>query len=187
MSEPDDPREHAARVERLLADVHAMVGPVAWPRVEELVSRLVALYGSALGRVLFLVGEAGALDAALRARLCEDELVGAMMALHGMHPTPAVERVRGAVARVRAKLGSAAGELSAEVDERGVVRVQLAGTWRCALPRAAVDEALRRAIEEAAPEVAAIEIDGVDWTPPAPPSLVQLDLARSQGRADPAA
>jgi hypothetical protein len=184
MSEPE---EHAARIERLLGDVRASVGPVAWRRIEELVSRLVALYGAALGRALFLVEEAGVLDATLRARLAGDELVGAMLALHGMHPDPPLERARVAVERVRAHLGEAAGGVDLVLDDRDLLTITLTGDWRrCAVPRAAVDETLRHAIEEAAPEVVTIAIGGVDWddagpAPPAPPApLVQLDLLRSR-------
>jgi hypothetical protein len=178
----DDPRTHAARIERLLGDVRASVGPVAWQRVEELVARMVALYGAALGRTLYLVEEAGALDAGLRERLVGDELVGSMMALHGIHPDPPLERARTAVERVRRHLGDAAGTISLTLDERGVLRATLGGDWRVAVPRASIDEALRRAVEEAVPELAAVEIDGIDWS--APPPLVQLDLARSRNGAE---
>ncbi|MCU1281159.1 MAG: hypothetical protein JWM53_4705, partial [bacterium] len=122
----ENPRTHAARIERLLGDVRASVGPVAWQRVEVLVSRLVALYGSALGRTLKLVGESGALDEALRARLCADELVSSLMALHGMHPDPPLVRAGAAVDRVRSQLGAAGGAIELALDERGVLAVTLA-------------------------------------------------------------
>lgn len=179
----DDPRQHAARIERLLGDVRTSVGPVAWQRVEELVSRLVALYGAALGRTLVLVEQSGALDERLRRQLCDDELVSALMALHGIHPEPPLERARAATERVRALLGEAAGTVELAVDARGTLALTLAGEWRCGLPRAAVDEALRRAIEEAAPELGAIEIGGVDFGAAAPVPLVQLDLSRSRAPA----
>jgi len=174
----EDPRAHAARIERLVGDVRASVGPVAWQRVEELLSRLVALYGSALGRTLRLVEEAGALDATLRERLCGDELVSSLLALHGMHPDPPLVRASAAVDRVRAQLGAGAGAIDLRLDDAGVLGVTLAGEWRCAVTRAAVDEALARALEEAVPELARVEIGGVDWSG-ATPSLVQLDLSRS--------
>lgn len=183
-SQEEDPREHAARIERLLGDVKASVGPVAWQRVEELVSRLIALYGSALGRTLVLVQESGALDEKLRARLCDDELVSALMTLHGIHPEPPLARARAAVDRVLALLGDVAGTIEVAIDDRGALTLTLAGSWRCAMPRAAVDDALRRAIEEAAPELQAIAIDGVDWSASAPPPLVQLDLSRSRASTD---
>lgn len=183
-SQGEDPREHAAKIERLLGDVKASVGPVAWQRVEELVSRLVALYGSALGRTLVLVEESGALDEKLRARLCGDELVSALMTLHGIHPEPPIARARAAVDRVLSLLGDAAGTIDVALDESGTLALTLAGSWRCAMPRAAVDDALRRAIEEAAPEVQSIAIGGVDWSASAPPPLVQLDLSRSRASTD---
>jgi len=182
MSDEMDPREHAARIERLLGDIKASVGPVAWQRVEELVARLVALYGATLGRTLVLVEEAGKLDPPLRGRLCADDLVSAMMALHGMHPEPPLVRARAAVERVRSVLGEGAGTVDLAVDGRDVLVVTLGGQWRCAAPRGVVDDALRRAIEEAAPDVAGIEIGGVDWSHAAP-ELVQVDLSRSRAGA----
>ncbi|HXU73542.1 MAG TPA: NifU family protein [Polyangia bacterium] len=181
----EDPRAHAARIEQLLGDVRASLGPVQWQRVDELVSRLTALYGAAIGRTLYHVEEAGKLDEGLRARLCDDELVGALLALHGMHPDPPLARARAAAARVRVLLGEGAGSIDLALDDEGVLAVTLGGSWRTAMPRAAVDEALRRAIEEAAPELAAIEIGGVEFggssAEPAP--LVQLDVARSRAGA----
>jgi len=184
MSGDDDPRALAAKIERLLGDVRASVGPVAWQRVEELVARLVALYGAALGRTLYLVEEAGALDAPLRERLVADDLVGSMMALHGIHPDPPLERARAAVQRLRAHFGEAAGSVELAVDARGVLRATLGGSWRLAVPRAAFAEALERAVAEAAPELVAVEIDGVDWGAEGAPPLVQIDLGRSRGEAE---
>ena len=182
----DDPRAHAARIETLLAETRASLGPVAWRRVDELVSRLTALYGAALGRTLVHVQESGALGPELRARLCADELVGALLALHGIHPDPPHVRAQAAVERVRALVGDGAGTVTLALDERGVMTVTLGGHWRCAMPRAAVDAALRRALEEAAPELTAIEIGGVEFGSAATPSpLVQLDVARSRAGAAP--
>jgi hypothetical protein len=188
--EAEDPRQHAARIEELLGEARASMGPVAWRRVDELVSRLTALYGAALGRTLALVEETGALDVALRARLCGDDLVGALLALHGMHPDPPLARAHAAVDRVLAVIGEGAGTVELALDgERGVLAVTLGGSWRCAMPRAAVDAALTRAIEEAAPELTAIEIGGVAFggasasaSAAASSNLVQLDVTRSRAR-----
>jgi hypothetical protein len=185
---PDDPRQHAARIEELLTEVRASMGPIAWARVDELVSRLTALYGAALGRTLVHVEETGALGPNLRARLCGDELVGALLALHGLHPDPPLARAEAAVERVRALIGEGAGSVALALGDDGVLTVTLGGTWRTAMARAAVDLALRRAIEEAAPELAGVQIGGVDFAgvPSAPASsLVQLDVVRSRAGSAP--
>jgi len=179
----EDPREHAARIEQLLAELRASLGPTAWPRVEELVSRLVAVYGAALGRTLLIVEEAGALAGELPARLAADELVGALLALHAIHPQPVLDRARRAVERVRTLLGAGAGQVELELDERHRLALRLTGEWRTSVPRSGVAEALRRALEEAAPELDAIEIGGADWS--APDELVQLDLSRARSPAAP--
>jgi hypothetical protein len=41
--------------------------------------------------------------------------------------------------------------------------------------------ALRRAIEDAAPDLASVTIEGESSFPPAPNGLVQIDLKRSRG------
>jgi hypothetical protein len=76
--------EHGTLVERLLEDVEATAGPVAWPRVEALVTALVDLYGEAMER---LVGHArgSARDpATFDALVQSDELVASLLALRDM-------------------------------------------------------------------------------------------------------
>ena len=180
----EDPRAMAAGVERLLGDVKAMVSPVAWTRIEELVARLVALYGSALGRMLELVEEGRGLDEKLRAGVCGDELLSGLFAMHGLHPSPALERVQKAVASVRHRLGAGAGTVEITVDETQVAHLVLSGKWSQVTPRETVIASLREAVEAEAPDLAGVEIGGVDWSPAPKAGLVQLDLARSHARTE---
>lgn len=162
------------RIERLLDEIRSMASPPAWQRVDELVHRLVEVYGAGLARMMAMLDQAGTLDERLRERLCDDELVASLLLLHGLHPLPTEVRIRRALERARRRLGADAVELVA-LDATGVARVRVEGEVRAT--GAAIDQALRRAVEEAAPEIARIEIDGVAT---GETRLVQIDLGRSR-------
>ena len=162
-SEQQRYRQDSERVEHLLEEIRTTAGPATWKRVEELVQRLVGIYGAGLSRVLNHVSSAGAINEVVTTKLVDDELVASLLLLHGLHPVPMQERVRRALDQVRPYLGSHAGDVEVlEVRDDGVVRLRLLGSCQgCPSSRATVEQTLRRAIEEAAPEVTSIEVDGV--------------------------
>ena len=178
---PDDDarlREDGARIEQLIEAVRRQAGPTIAPLVEELVQRLVGLYGAGLERVLGHAANAGALRGGFEQALCDDELVSSLLLLHGLHPLPVETRIQRALDRVRPYLGSHAGgvELVAVDGER--VRLRLSGTCRsCASSRVTIEQALRGAIEEAAPEMVQIEVETDD------DGLVQLRVGESPAGA----
>ncbi|MFL5263792.1 MAG: NifU family protein [Anaeromyxobacteraceae bacterium] len=183
----DDLKGEGDRIARLLDDVRGMAGPTTWQRVEELVQRVVRLYGAGLARVLELAAETGALDDALRARLCEDELVASLLLLHGLHPEPPAERVERAVLALRAQLGpDVALELVALGDD-GVVTLRLrAAKGGCPSTGAALARAIEQHVVEAAPEVTRVVIEGVPATTPRPEErLVTLGRPRAAEGAAP--
>ncbi len=52
MSPEASDAQAGVRVERLLGELQAMVSPLAWQRVQQLVQTLVDLYGAGLSRML---------------------------------------------------------------------------------------------------------------------------------------
>jgi hypothetical protein len=162
-SGPGDLRDHGERIERLLDEVRGMAGPSTWQRVEELVRLVVELYGAGLERLIDHAAASGARGPELEARLCGDELVSSLLVLHGLHPVPTAERVRRAVGEL-GRRGDAplAGLELVEVRGDGVVRVRLAGPGGCPSTRASLLRSVERAIQDAAPEVVRVEVDGVD-------------------------
>src|SRR5262249_18499769 len=84
-------RDISDGIERLLAEVKQAVGPVAWPRLEQLLSSVVQLYGAGLAGVLELV------DDEMRAKLSEDELIASLLVLHGLHPLGPEARIQRAL------------------------------------------------------------------------------------------
>lgn len=90
---PDDAdlRRESERICQLIDDLGAMGGAPIRQRAEELVSRLVHLYGAGLASLMEIIGPER-LDDQTRARLGADPLVSSLLLLHGVHPDP--ERAR---------------------------------------------------------------------------------------------
>lgn len=161
----DDAENASARIARLLEEVRASVSPMAWQRVDELVSSLVGLYGRALESLYDAVAPEQ------RPALARDELVASLLALHGIHLSPLEARVREALDALAPQLGRL--ELIACEDGRVQVRAVDAPAVQGA--QALVEAAL----QESAPEVERVEIDGLR-EPAGRGALVQIDLQRSR-------
>jgi Fe-S cluster biogenesis protein NfuA len=163
------------RIAQLLEEVRGMAGPSAWQRVEELVQRLLELYGAGLERVVRHAVAVEGTRGALAARLRADELVSSLLLLHGLHPSSTSERVERAVDEARARLGTHELEVLG-LDADGTVRLRAAPRpGGCPSSGAAVASAIERTVLEAAPEVSRVEVEGLERAParPAEP-LVQL-------------
>jgi hypothetical protein len=94
--DPDDGdlRREGERIAQLIDDVGAMAGAPVRQRVEELVRRLMHLYGTGLGKLLRTLGGENLhrLDDGTRARLKADPLLSSLLVLHGIHPDPDAAR-----------------------------------------------------------------------------------------------
>ncbi len=195
-------RQAGDRIEGLLEEFRAGGDPVALARAEALVRTVVDVYGAGLARIVELAGTEGAESAdgaadgdggpdgaaarpALVDRMVGDGLVASLLVLHGLHPQDTLTRVQNALDKVRPYLGSHAGGVELlGVDDAGVVRLRLEGSCHgCPSSTLTVTMAIQGAIEEAAPEVAGVEVEGVAEPPPSP--LLQIQ-PRPAG-TDPAA
>jgi Fe-S cluster biogenesis protein NfuA len=160
-------RESSARIDALLDELDQSAVPAVMERVQELLGSVMALYGAGLDRTLETLLEAGFPE--LARRLADDEIVGSLLVLHGLHPDDVLTRVEDALERVRPYLGSHAGGVElVGVDDEGVVRLRLQGSCDgCASSALTVRNAIEDAILLAAPDVVAVEVAGmVEETPP---------------------
>jgi Fe-S cluster biogenesis protein NfuA/nitrite reductase/ring-hydroxylating ferredoxin subunit len=169
-------RAAADRIEALLQELGALGDPHARARAEELVRLLMNLYGAGLNRILEIVhqeigeiggaggaGESGAAAAADRLfdRLADDGLVSGLLVLHGLHPLDLETRILRALDRVRPYLGSHGGDVTLLAVDEGVVRLRLEGSCHgCPSSTVTMKLAIERAIEEAAPEISGIAVEG---------------------------
>ena len=168
-----DVRAVGSRVEELLGQIRAG-DPGTAEVAEELVRLVVELYGAGLERTVELAGPRG-LD-----RMVADELVASLLVLHGLHPLDTETRVVEALDKVRPYLGSHAGGVEfLGVDEAGVVHLRLEGSCDgCPSSTVTVKLAIERAIEEAAPEITAVEVENL--TRETEPQLLQIQPLRRE-------
>ncbi len=113
------------------------------------------------------------------ARLLDDELVASLLLLHGLHPHDLMDRVQQALVDVRPYLGSHGGDVEIlELDEvTGTLRLGLLGSCDgCPSSTATLKYSVERAIQEAAPEIVHIEVEGLaaPAPPPVPTTTIQL-------------
>ncbi|MFD9096741.1 NifU family protein [Streptomyces collinus] len=145
-----------ARLDELLAGLESAPGPAAREALES-VALLTEVYGEALARVLDLA------DEDLRARLVDDELLGHLLVLHGIHPESAEHRAARAVERLRPAVRERGGDLEWAGVEGQVARVRVStggggcGSGCGAGGSADVTEAVRAAVLAAAPELESVE------------------------------
>jgi Fe-S cluster biogenesis protein NfuA/nitrite reductase/ring-hydroxylating ferredoxin subunit len=124
--------------------------------------------------------------------LTADPVVASLLLIHDLYPVPLEKRVAEALERVRPYMESHGGdvELIGVID--GVAHLRLQGSCRsCAASSATLELAVRQALEEAAPDLHGMEVDGVVEPAPeplgtplpmaAPPSWFDLDGVASLG------
>ncbi|MFF9311604.1 NifU family protein [Streptomyces sp. NPDC014748] len=176
-----DPEVEArlARIDEVLAGLEAAPGPTVRSALEA-VGLLTEVYGEALTRILEHA------DPALAEQLAEDELLGHLLVLHGIHPEPPERRAARAVERLRPAVRERGGDVEWAGLDGQVARVRLSTGGGCGggcgSGTADVTEAVREAVLAAAPELTAVE--PVPEERRAAPAFVPLgSLTRRDGGA----
>ena len=167
-------RQTGTRIEELLAALGSAGGPATAAAAEELVRLLLGLYGDALGNIMDVLDSEGPAGARVRDRMLADPLVESLLLLHDLHPLDADTRIQRALDRVRPYLGSHAGGVKyLGVSPDGVARLRLEGSCHgCPSSTVTVRLAIEGAVQEAAPEVTEVVVEGM--TDPPGPALLQI-------------
>ncbi len=150
------------RIEELIAALEMLDDPKARECAKELVQGVLDLHGAGLARLLAIVAEAAESGTATVAAMARDESVRALLLLHGLHPQDLAERVRQAVEKMRPFLGAQGirVELSGASEES--VGIKLSAKWHeKKISATALTREIETMVYEFAPEVAAIEIEGL--------------------------
>jgi Fe-S cluster biogenesis protein NfuA/nitrite reductase/ring-hydroxylating ferredoxin subunit len=151
------------RVTALTDEVAALADPAVRALAEELAAAVVQLYGEGLERIV------GGLDPGAREELAGDGLVASLLLIHGLHPIALEVRVQAALDGVRPYMESHGGnvELLGVVD--GVARLRLSGSCKgCSASQTTMELAIERALQEAAPDLVGLDVEGVVAPPPRP-------------------
>jgi len=155
------PQELVERVQDLLGSLDEIADPVAQARVQELVGAVLELYGAGLERILGVVADAGEGAIHIRNALLDDGIVASLLLIHGLYPVSLEERVTEAIESVRPFLASHGGGVDILSIEDGVARLRLQGSCNgCPASASTLEHALKEAIDEAAPDLLALEVEG---------------------------
>jgi Fe-S cluster biogenesis protein NfuA len=160
------------RIEELLASLRSRGGAAA-DTAEELVRLLVGLYGDGLAAIMAALAAEGEPGRSMIDRLAADPLVEGLLLLHGLHPLDVDTRIQRALDQVRPYLGSHAGGVEYLGVTDGVARLRLEGSCHgCPSSTVTVRLAIEGAVQDAAPEVAEVVVEGMTAAPG--PALLQI-------------
>jgi Fe-S cluster biogenesis protein NfuA len=156
------PGELLDRVQRLSAQVDALEDARARELAEELVGAVVAMYGDGLRRVIEVIESARDAGATILDELAQDGAVASLLLIHDLYPVSLHERVIEALDTVRPYMESHGGNVELLGIDDGVARLALTGTCHgCAASEATLELAIKQALEEHAPDLVGLEVQGV--------------------------
>ncbi len=150
------------RVQELQARLDSSGDPQTRELAEDLVSAVVQMYGAGLERIVGCLLAAGEEGERLAAALAEEELVVPLLLIHDLHPVPLSDRVQSALEHVRPYMESHGGDVELLSLDEGVARIKLRGSCSdCAASAMTLELAIKQALEEAAPDLEGLEVEGV--------------------------
>ena len=163
-----DPEVLMERVERLSAEVDRIADPAARESAQELLAAVMDLYGEGLQRILGTMEDAGEAGESIRRELSEDGVVASLMLIHDLYPVGLEERVAEALDSVRPYMESHGGDVKLLSLEHGVARLRLEGSCDgCPASASTLELAIKQALDEAAPDLAGLEVEGIAEGSPA--------------------
>jgi Fe-S cluster biogenesis protein NfuA/nitrite reductase/ring-hydroxylating ferredoxin subunit len=151
-----EPEQLIARVQELTGRLEDLDDPACRGLAEELTSAVVQMYGAGLERIVELA------DAGTREEMAKDSLVAGLLMIHDLFPVPIEERVAQALDTVRPYMESHGGNVELLGIEDGVAKLRLEGSCKsCRASSSTLELAVRQALEEAAPDLLGMDVEGV--------------------------
>jgi Fe-S cluster biogenesis protein NfuA len=174
-----DPAEQLiGRVQALQADLGGIADPRARQLSEELLGAVIELYGEGMRRIVGALEEEGATGADVRTKLAEDGVVASLLLIHDLYPVPISDRVQQGLDEVRPYLDSHGGGVQLLGIEDGVARIKLEGSCKtCPASSATLELAVKQALDDAAPDLEGLIVEGIQDSEPAPdPTGLELPV-----------
>jgi Fe-S cluster biogenesis protein NfuA/nitrite reductase/ring-hydroxylating ferredoxin subunit len=155
-------------LQKLLAEVEALPYPGARELIQDCMESVLGFYGAGLKRILQVVSEDGPEGRKVFRDLIRDDVVKGLLLVHDLHPLNLEARLLEALDKVRPYLKSHGGNVELISLENNVARLRLQGTCQsCASSSVTLELAIRHAIEQACPDLAHFEVEGVTQDKPA--------------------
>jgi Fe-S cluster biogenesis protein NfuA/nitrite reductase/ring-hydroxylating ferredoxin subunit len=177
----DRPEELLERFQELQDRLDSVGDPASRKIAEELVSAVVQMYGAGLERILERMLAAGEAGERIAVGLTDDEFLGTLLLIHDLHPVPLEARVQEALDSVRPYMESHGGNVELLSLDHGIARIHLRGSCSdCSASAMTLELAIKQALEQAAPDLEGLEVEGV-----APQAMDGTGLPMVTGSAPP--
>jgi Fe-S cluster biogenesis protein NfuA/nitrite reductase/ring-hydroxylating ferredoxin subunit len=173
MTRPEEQafQDRMGRIDALIERIEASPDPEVRDSAVELMQTVMDLHGASMERMLDIAWEKGEVGQEIIGEMADDDLLRSVLLLHGLHPLDLETRVTQALDRVRPYLGSHGGNVELLGVEEGIVRLRLQGSCNgCASSAMTLKLAIEESIQEHAPDIAGMEVEGVVPPPPLPAS-----------------
>jgi Fe-S cluster biogenesis protein NfuA len=162
-----DSEDCANRIQARLAQLESLPDAALRELVSECLADVLSLHGAGLSRILDIVAESSE-SAVLCEKLAGDADVAALLLIHGLHPVSIETRIQRALEGVSPYIRSHGGDIEVVSIADGVVTLRMHGTCKsCPSSTATLELVVRRAIEEACPDLNGIEVEGLSRHSPA--------------------
>ncbi len=161
-TETANPADLLERVQELTERVDELPDPRARQLAQELVAGVIAMYGDGLTRIMEVIAGSREAGATILDELSQDGAVASLLLIHDLYPVSLEERVLEALDTVRPYMESHGGNVELVELRDGVAHLALQGSCNgCAASRATLETAIEQALEEHAPDLAGLEVEGV--------------------------
>lgn len=162
LAQQQDLAQQSRKLQELIERAQSVADPAARAVVQECLHSVLAFYGEGLARILQIVREADPGRQTVLDLLANDPVVRGLLLIHGLHPLDLPTRLQQAIEKVRPYMESHGGNVELIGLENDVARFRLAGACQtCPSSSVTLELALRRAIEEACPDLAGFAVEGL--------------------------
>jgi Fe-S cluster biogenesis protein NfuA len=171
-----DFQSQMGRLAELLEQARQIGDPDAREATGEIIRALMDFHGAALARIVERMNDGGELGREMLGACARDDLAGSLLVLYGLHPCNVTERVHMALEKLRPTLARHGGSVElAGVTDDGTVRLAFEGKApTCGSTIRALRETIEQAVYDRAPDIAAVEIAGLEQ-PAAEKGFVSVD------------
>lgn len=151
-----------ARVQELTAQLDSLSDPSVRKTAQEFMRAIMELYGLGLAKVVQVLSDSGDAGAPMRNELIQDGVFASLLLIHDLYPVPLEDRIQEGLDTVRPYLASHGGAVEVVRLKDGVVYLRLEGSCKgCPASQATLELAIKKALNEAAPDLVGLQVEGV--------------------------
>ena len=136
-------------------------------------------------RIVDTLETAGENAAPIRDAMAEDGVIASLLLIHDLYPVPLDERVMEALDQVRPYLDSHGGGVELLDVSDGVARIRLEGSCKtCPASSATLELAVKQALDEVAPDLEGLIVEGLADSEPEPSTGFDLPVLQVSSNGD---